>query len=1150
MMARREQSQFDDALEDVESDLLNPKTHSSSGPTPYIQRNGHLSSRREMEEPEHDGTNGELPESDTAEEEVQEERTEDEWSSRHEDADEARIERKKPLAPEEDGQDEYGDTFFIDQGDTSIQGMGYGSSYQYSEGDDGTREGTEDSGQGQIRDDLTESDKDKDYLDDVTPENRGVVYDCDDQYEDSGVVDDNGMMDGEGGMQGYEAEEDNAEGEDRFEEVDIRYGYMDGGYVTERQTYSESHQYVENNPAYNGSEQDYEVDQEFREKGASFQEYTESDLPDHISASGDKSIEESREDEKYEHEENSKEHIDQFSDSEKLRLGEHSPMTSDYVIVDRDTLAPEENLRYAASDSAEADQEEQQLIQQEDYDHGNTGLDDKKSEFMTLDMLQDRLRNQRGESKLHPLRFDDRGEARDSGMTVPSSQDRLKTDHEKSIKGQGQLRKSPQPASSPVRDTKESRNKVPRRPAPGAAQSVQRIPAAVPSSNVVLQSPRDIAPVPHHKAPSPGRHGVENERGTTGKGETTSQRSSRPTAKAPREGGGMQESRVKTDSSKRITGGEKQRSMPLPGGAQPVSVLKSRLREELREMYEIEKNLASTSIQPEMDRTHNINPKKTGRGMESQRDGSLSNRHNAEYASVSSLSSSGSAKQTSPTHRMKHSQEPLSTREMSRSSSSSPEKMRSSRPGQREQPRNNSNANHLDLDAVVRRSRPTSRQHDPSKRYSYEIEEKSDATSGEVVFDDIAECGAYLDEKDSKPSPIKIKNRQGKSPSDDVDEFGARRRRNSYELANRSSSEDEENEAEVNQKTNNKDELGLLGSQGGNLLGSGPRGPGMNSSLLSQLAERELANLRNSYKKPQEEPQEGPQESQSTASDTSSTSSSTHHESKPPLPKLSPMEYDAVGFRLAGHAGIGESTLNLSATQTQQSHVEADQFSDAEEDGSEPVYQQQRPNTTITPSHSYEQDYSSPMYRKRPLEDYYQKTSPVSPEQYGQQQPDATPTEQVDVDAAMKEIHSTLSKSKLMKAPSFYTPEEIPVWIRQPDAARRYEEDQKKSRVLEDRRRRNEEMRRSHVQQRQEYMKRRDPQCYVRNEEEEDGEDEDKGLMSEPDQKMVAPDYTNRQRPKEPETMRAPDLPPTTGKIREGKLLIIDNVSSTQMRLS
>lgn len=1057
MMARREQSQFDDAMEDAESDMLNPKSLSSSDPldpTPYIHRNGHLSSGGEMEE-QHDGTNGELPESDTAEEEVQEERTEDEWNGHHENADEARMEMKQPLSPEEDGQDEYGDTFFIDQDETGMQGIGFGSTYQYSEGDDGTREGTEDSGQGQIRDDLTESDKDKDYLDDVTQENRGVVYDRDDQYEDSGVVDDNGMMDGEGGMQGYEAEEDHAEGEDRFEEVDIRYGYMDGGYM-ERQSYSEKRQYVEDNPAYNGSEQDYEADQEFREKGAAFQEYTESDLPDHIPASGDKSNEESKEDGKFEEEEENKEHVDQYSDSENLRIGEHSPMTGDYVIVDRDTLAPEENSRYAASDSAEADQEDQLLVQQEDFEYRNTSSGDKKSEILSLDILQDRLRNQRDEAKPHPFRLDDLGESRDALRAEPSSQERMETGLEKMIQGQVQPRRSPQPASSPVRETKESRNKVPRRPAPGAAQSVQRNLAAMSSSKVIhQQSPRDIAPVPHHKTPSPGRQEIENERDNTGKGEFTSQRSSRPMAKAPREGGGMQESRIKTEGSRRLTGGERQRTMPLPGGAQPVSVLKTRLREELREMYEIEKNLASTSIQPEMNRTHNSNPKRSGGGMESPRDGSLSNRHNAEYASVSSLSSAGPPSQTSPTHRMKYSQESLPSREMSRSPSSSPEKMRSARPAQREQPRNNSNANHLDLDAVVRRSRPNSRQHDPSKRYSYEIEEKSDTTSGEVVFDDIAECGAYLEEKDAKPSPIKIKNRQGKSPSGDVDEFSSssRGRRSSYELANRSSSEDEENEAEVNQKTDNKEELG---SQGGNLLGGiGPRGPGMNSSLLSQLAERELANLRNSYKKPQEEPQELPQESQSVTSDTSSTTSSTPHEGQPPLPKLSPLEYDAVGFRLAGHAGIGESTLNLSAAQPQQLHPEADQFSDAEEDGSEPVYQQQRPNTTITPSHSFEQDYSSPMYRKRPLEDYYQNTSPVSPQQYSQQ-PDATPTEQVDVDAAMKELHSALnsSKSKLMKTPSFYTPEEIPVWIRQPDAARRHEEDQKKSRVLEDRRRR------------------------------------------------------------------------------------------------
>ena len=64
-------------------------------------------------------------------------------------------------------------------------------------------------------------------------------------------------------------------------------------------------------------------------------------------------------------------------------------------------------------------------------------------------------------------------------------------------------------------------------------------------------------------------------------------------------------------------------------------------------------------------------------------------------------------------------------------------------------------------------------------------------------------------------------------------------------------------------------------------------------------------------------------------------------------------------------------------------------------------------------------------------------------------------------------------------------------------------------------------MRRSHVQQRQEYMKRTDPQCYVRNEDDEEGEDEDQGLMSEQEQKMGAPDFASKQRTvREPETMR------------------------------
>ncbi|XP_071486685.1 uncharacterized protein [Diadema antillarum] len=1147
MMARREQSQFDDAFEDAESDMLTSKTLPPTSHTPYIQRNGHLSSGREED---HDGTNGELPESDAATEDTQEERAEGEWNGLSEGIKGTRIMSDQIPSPEEDGQDEYGDTFFINQSDTGLQGIGYGSAYQYSEGDDGTREGTEDSGQGQMRDDLTESDKDKDYMEDATQERQGVAFDPDDQYEDSGVVDDNGMIDMEGGMQGYEAEEDHIEGEDRFEEVDFRYDYMDGNSFLERQpygdkqSYAESQPYVEDNPAFNESEPDYDTHRDYGQKQDIYQDYTESDLPESGPNAASEFNEASRVDTRFDAQQSKDdEQMPDYHDNHS-RVDDHSQLTGDYVIVDQDVFGPESNSNYAASDSVEADQEEPMQSNHEDFDYRNTSSHDVSPDVQLFSQslttvsgghegaehqasmidATARSRNEGGYSDSRNLGQHKR--VKETGLLDPVGERKMP------LKSTSQMRVSPKQGGSPAQGVKEPHTQVPRRPAPGAAQSVQKIPPSFSSSRGGGQSPVSNTQGYPGNASSPVSGPQDNSDFNTGK-----RRVPRSTTQTSRDGTGNQERRSRPEGSGRPLGGDRPRSMPLPGGAQPVSVLKSRLQKELREMNDIEKNLASTSIQPEINRTLNSNDNRRDGGDVSPGDCYMSSRHNAEYASVSSLRSSpASQRQTSPSDRVPYARDPLPGRDMSRSPSSSPEKMKAARPARREPPRNNSNANHLESEAVTRRPKHNSRPQDHSKRYSYEIEEKSDAASGEIVFDDIAECGAYLDEKDAKPSPIKIKNRQGKTHAEDTDSLGGRRRRNSYELANRSSSEEEENEQDGSQKTNKADSGGLssLVSQGGGLLGSGQRGTGMNSSLLSQLAERELANLRNSYKKPQEEVQDSQQESHSVTSDTSSTSSTHREDQSKVLPKLSPMEYDAVGFRLAGHAGIGESTLNLSAVQ-QQAHPEEDQFSDAEEDGSDPPLA----NPAITPSRSFNTDHPSPVYgRSRSMDDPRQGTSPLSSPSFPHPPSEETCAEQVDVNAAMKELHSALtnSKTKLMKAPSFYTPEQKPIWILQPDAAKKHEDDQKRTRVLEDRRRRNEEMRRSHVQQRAEYMKHTGPQCYVRNDEDEEGEDEDKGLMSEQDQKMGAPDYLSKQRTaREQETMRAPDLPPTTGKIKEAR---------------
>ena len=601
-----------------------------------------------------------------------------------------------------------------------------------------------------------------------------------------------------------------------------------------------------------------------------------------------------------------------------------------------------------------------------------------------------------------------------------------------------------------------------------------------------------------------------------------------------------------------------QRSMkPAPGSAKPVASLgnagntnpvaslKSRLQSERQAMLELEKTLAVTAqqnnAQQQARRTQNT-PRRpaAGSSIEPQKTSPVSARHNDEYASVSSLrrgqetrpgQDNRRAQQQDANHRAPPLSSPSSNNsqaipqhstQLNRSPRpppprSSPEGGRipstakpstsptrritgQTRPQQQqprqEQPRNNSNANHLPAGARLDQSKSNSLQSaliqgnsatTNNRPYAYDVQETQSNASGEVVFDDCAECGAYLEDKimsyQEEPTSTRVEvNNRGSGReyrAAPPKQLGPRRRRNSYEMANRMSSSEEEDDdinglfTPVSQLSQHrKEDLSSLiaATNGGKydnvdnkLNDDRPTIPstGVDDNLLAKLAERELANLWKSHErlKPSESTDSGIRQDssrQSTASDYSSPPMTPgEHNNRPEprkvLPNVSPMEYDVIGLRLAGHsATINESNMNMSTNPPQ---PEEDQFSDAEENDT-PAASSSNPNGN---SDQYVDGNST--YSGSSLD--YGTETPDSGTYSGRNMPRSSNHDQgpqVNIKETMKELQDALSTSKsaLMKTPSFYVQEAPPepVWILQPHTVKKMAEDARKARITEERKKR------------------------------------------------------------------------------------------------
>ena len=94
---------------------------------------------------------------------------------------------------------------------------------------------------------------------------------------------------------------------------------------------------------------------------------------------------------------------------------------------------------------------------------------------------------------------------------------------------------------------------------------------------------------------------------------------------------------IKTDQRREPA--ETQKPHPVPGGARPVASLKSRFQDEMKEIFDLEKNLSTSTFknpaQEANRRTQNgQNVKSAPPG---QRTSPVRARHNDEYAAVSSF---------------------------------------------------------------------------------------------------------------------------------------------------------------------------------------------------------------------------------------------------------------------------------------------------------------------------------------------------------------------------------------------------------------------------------------------------------------------------------------------------------------------------------
>ncbi|PIK48313.1 hypothetical protein BSL78_14818 [Apostichopus japonicus] len=522
-----------------------------------------------------------------------------------------------------------------------------------------------------------------------------------------------------------------------------------------------------------------------------------------------------------------------------------------------------------------------------------------------------------------------------------------------------------------------------------------------------------------------------------------------------------------------------------PGSAKPVSELKTLVQRTKQEILDLDKMLASTgNTEDDLERQVAMRV-----GQHSSSTQQKAYRHSVEYESPSHIRGEDRADQE-----LRYSKQQTAQ----------------GLPGNfGEEPRNNSNGNHLRRSAGGNAKFSSRRPHSsyyPS--YSRNIEESLVSTPGEVVFDDIAECTKYLQEKEYSME------QRAKSEGSHLQ----RRRRNSYERANRDSTdEDEEGEDPYNSFFPSGGSPSHGGQSTHQEVGPMQRS---NHEVFARLEDDYGADDSGNADDHPDSTQPSVTSDVSTPSTPGSQSTGSDPKSKLP-PGINPLEYDAVGVRLAEHGD--DSSLTLSSMSTQ---PVPDQFSDAdEEDGDASP-------AAVGPSE--DQPYQPPPRRMEPAGTKERILTQHPPRDIYQ-----APPRQVDIGKTMEELKSiSTSKTAQLKTPTFYIDKSPSPWVLQPDVAMEQEEQDRIRRMKIEMKRKEREYQQLQRLQRDEFHQKSDPQCYIRQDEEEtepDTDNESKQLMSEeprPSQQNFASAQPSQ---KMPGTMRAPDLPPTTGRIKEAR---------------
>ncbi|XP_022086964.1 uncharacterized protein LOC110977288 isoform X2 [Acanthaster planci] len=1197
-MARRDAAQFDDAFEDAESDLVNPK----STLDPHLHMDTITSSIR---------SNGELPESEKSESQCGEE-----------------------IGPEEmngalEGEDDQMEGYYENEEDSCLPRDDFHQQL------DENNYYVEPADQFHTGEDMTESDNDREYQGEVGTEEGDIIggegHYAEDQPQDDQQLpldrgeespregeeaeEDNIGAEGEGdlgrdtrveGMQYLSEDEEEVEGEDFFEEVEDFYL---GGEPQLKQRFALEEELPQSEQAESDSYEKAPLDSfsnpatQYGQSGAT-DAYKSRHEPDEL----------------YEVD-------DQLGTTEQ-----GGGALYDIESYGVEPATTRDITDQSQSDSAEADQEEFSPALNDRCYPIEPPVDESLNQEQQVDDMLDVNKDSTKENKfvnvVHPnvSRFPEwRAEPPTNAPKVDSDSTR------KPARQLASNQEGIPPNTVRPKSPKRSKPPAPRLPANSSTTTQPQRFANAPSQQASTAQHRDAQgtrPLAKHSAGqiprSPTRRVPTRQLPSAQTSATALSGKTSPTGAAPerkqqeRYEAGKNDARgvgpghaqrrqvpesnaglPKVEVSQQVMHQDKlmekpaeaQKPLPVPGGARPVASLKSRFQNEMKEIFDLEKNLSSSTFINTAEeagrRTQNGHSAKSA-SLPGQRTSPVRARHNDEYAAVSSLRSA--AEKASPGLSTRGRAQAASqlpgqlgsqpagakTQVQKRSGLPSPAKRITSSPrlqaAQPEPPRNNSNANNLPRvspgSSALQRGRV-------ADKYNFNVSELSDGASGEVVFDDCDECGAYLDERmgGSSKSPDVPNSIFGKPGSTSAPQERPRslRRRNSYEMANReSSSEDEANEGEYrvdegyaagsaedsntpsHQHPSGKEDL--AGSSGGGKYDldidgstdSDDRAPvipptGVDENLLARLAARELANLWKSNDRNKQsagsdsgvQPDSSRQSSEYSGPSPPTTpqelgaAGAKQDQRKPNMPNVSPMEYDVVGVRLAGHAESNVAAGSLPP------HPEEDQFSDADEED-EPKSGGGVGSSVVAPDKFPEKFNFSPGYKNLNL------GSPVAgrypPKPVKETPP---PPKPVDVKDAMKELQQALSSSKnaSMKTPSFYIQEQLPqpIWVMQPETAQKAAEEDRRRRIMEERKKRQEELRILRLKQREEYMQSTDPQCYQHTVTDED-EETDEGLESRQlisNQDKAGGNYLNKQRLVLEPDMRAPDLPPAPGRIQE-----------------